>query len=106
MIGDMPAPRQTTPQVLDLLRRSDAPPAVVVTGTAGAGRSRVLGEVGRSLRAGGRTVIELRIGREGVVVARHGDAIAPGALRRVVELTDGAGAGPAAANRAADALAA
>jgi DNA-binding CsgD family transcriptional regulator len=71
--------RRTAQHVLDLVHDSDGPPVVVVTGRAGAGRTAVLDAVGKALRDQGRTVIDVQVARDGVLLngygggsARHG----------------------------------
>src|ERR1700754_3112799 len=73
----------------DLLRVTDAPPLVVVTGWTGTGRSTVLAEIGRSLRAQGRAVIDTRFARDGVLLDRHQEGATPrraGGLLRLAPL--------------------
>lgn len=73
----MPVARSTTDTVLDLLGTDGGPPVVLVTGYTGSGRSTVLAQVGTTLRAEGRTVIGVRLTRDGVTAAMHDGTGAP-----------------------------
>jgi DNA-binding CsgD family transcriptional regulator len=96
-----------TDQVTELVSADDGPPLVVVTGRAGTGRSTLLADVGRSLQAGGRVVIEARIARDGIPVDWRDGGTAPARERWAAPLApvEGAFEDRSAARRAAAVMA-
>lgn len=97
----------TVDHVLGLVRGDDGPPVVVMTGRAGVGRTAVLAALGWTLRDQHRTVVDVRVARDGVFLGGSGD----GTARHEQSTSpfgsvDGAGADPAIARRAAAAVAA
>jgi DNA-binding CsgD family transcriptional regulator len=100
--------RTSVDQVIDLVHANGGPSLVVVTGRAGTGRSTVLAEVGRSLQAGGRVVIDTRIARDGVPVDWRDGGATPGPEGWAAPLApvDGASDIRSTARRAATVMAA
>jgi hypothetical protein len=68
--------RRTADDVIGLVRGEEGPPLVILTGRAGVGHTTVLGEVGQALREQSRTVVDIRVARDGVFLSGSADGMA------------------------------